>query len=236
MRAAIDWSYRQLTSDEQTLLGSLSVFAGGADLEAMTRVCAADLDAALLPALAGLVEKNLLDRVSSDGPPRYRLLETIREYAAERLDERADLAELRERHAAHYAALAINISRFDEGPDGLHWLGRAKTEADNLRATMDHLTRTGQAAAALQVATDMDALWWDGGVSSSRGTSACAPRSTGHRTTPTRARSVTWPASWDGGLATVSRVRLMCDSAQSSRTPAATSRSRHSPNRRSAWC
>jgi predicted ATPase/class 3 adenylate cyclase len=164
LRAAIGWSYRRLSGDEQTLLGSLAVFAGGADLEAMTQVCAADLDGPLVPALAGLVEKNLLDRVSSDGPPRYRLLETVREYAAERLDERADPAAVRERHAAHYAGLAVDISRFSEGPDGVHWLERAKTEADNLRATMDHLTQTGQDAAALQVATDMYALWWDGGL------------------------------------------------------------------------
>jgi predicted ATPase/class 3 adenylate cyclase len=159
LRAAIGWSYRRLSGDEQTLLGSLAVFAGGADLEAVTQVCAPDLRGSLLPALAALVEQNLLDRVSAVGSPRYRLLETIREYAA----ERADLAAVRERHAAHYAALAVDISRFSEGPDGVHWLERAKTEADNLRATMDHLTRTGQNTAALQVATDVSVLWWDGG-------------------------------------------------------------------------
>jgi predicted ATPase/class 3 adenylate cyclase len=163
LRAAIDWSYRRLSGDEQTLLGSLAVFAGGGDLDAVTRVCAPDLRGPLLPALAGLVEKNLLDRVSADGSPRYRLLETIREYAAERLDERADLATVRELHSAHFAALAVDISRFSEGTDGVHWLERAKTEADNLRATMEHLTRTGQDSAALQVATDVSALWWDGG-------------------------------------------------------------------------
>lgn len=69
-RAAIDWRYRRLTPDEQTLMGSLAVFAGGEDLDAVTRVCAPDLRGPLLPALAGLVEKNLLDRVSAGGSPR----------------------------------------------------------------------------------------------------------------------------------------------------------------------
>jgi len=139
LRATMDWSYRLLDDDTRRLLDGLSVFAGGFDLDAATAVCLAGDDAATLELLDRLVESSLVAVEQRQGRSRYRLLETIRVYAAERLEAAGAAEELRRRHAEHFLEVAErsrpNLVRFD-------WrrqresLARLDAERDNLHAAM----------------------------------------------------------------------------------------------------
>ena len=133
LRATLDWSYELLDGDEQRLLASLAVFSGGATLEAAQAVCGADL-----AGLSSLVDKSLLRREEpSDAEPRYRLLETIREYAVERLQQRPDAEELRRRHAEHFRAEAERAAaELRAGQPSSEVYARLETDLDNLRAAL----------------------------------------------------------------------------------------------------
>jgi predicted ATPase len=132
LRATIEWSHDLLDEDEKRLFARLAVFRGGCTLDAAAQVAEADLDV-----LESLVDKSLL-RYSGE---RFWMLETIREYAAEQLDE----AELPRRHAAYYLALAEDAHpHMLRGPKPL--LDRLEAEHDNLRAALDYFAegRTGE--------------------------------------------------------------------------------------------
>ena len=107
LRAAIDWSYQLLDEDEQLLFRRLAVFAGGRTLEAIEAICDGDLGIDVLDGLASLIDKSLLHQEEGvEGEPRFVMLETIHEYARERLDETDEAAEIRLRHASCYRELA----------------------------------------------------------------------------------------------------------------------------------
>jgi predicted ATPase/class 3 adenylate cyclase len=128
LRATIAWSY-DLLSDEQRLFARMAVFRGGCTLETAEQVVDADLDA-----LQSLIDKSLL-RHSEE---RFWMLETIREYAHELLEQGSEGGAMRDRHADHYLALGelAYRERFDRG---LTWVRRLEAEHDNLRAALDHL-------------------------------------------------------------------------------------------------
>jgi predicted ATPase/DNA-binding SARP family transcriptional activator len=127
LRATIAWSYDLLTPNEQHVFARLSVFAGGCTLEAAEDVCETDLDT-----LAALVDKSLLRR---DGD-RYSLLETIAEYARERLEQAGDLGKLRARHADHYLRLARSVQALIRSPQAAALLDRLERDHENLRAAL----------------------------------------------------------------------------------------------------
>jgi non-specific serine/threonine protein kinase len=140
--AAIEWSYDQLTPGEQRLLRLVSVFSGGWTFDVLSRVHGAADEFELLDALARLVDKSLVivDRRDA-GEARYSLLETVRQYALNRLKDRGELAQGRERHAAEFLALA------ECGYEGRlteedRWSAVFETEHDNLRAALDLLRAT----------------------------------------------------------------------------------------------
>jgi len=138
LRAAIDWSYELLTEPEQRLLARLAVFTGGCTLDAVEAVCAGDPIEAdeVLELLANLVARSLV--VADAGTDtRYRLLETIRQYAEERLAQADETDTLRLRHAEHYAAFASEVQRNIFGPQQIEWGARLAREHDNLLAAMD---------------------------------------------------------------------------------------------------
>jgi predicted ATPase len=148
LRATIAWSYELLTEKEQETFARLAVFAGGCKLEAAEEICGADVDA-----IASLVDKSLLRRTGD----RYWMLQTIREYARELLEEGGDGDAVRDRHAEHYLALAELAfeERFD--PDAA-WVRRLDAERDNLRAALDHLEDRA-AARYLQLAGALGPYW-----------------------------------------------------------------------------
>lgn len=138
LRALVDWSYELLQPPEQTLLQRLGVFAGGFDLTAAEAVCGVDpidpLD--VVDLVDSLVEKSLVmpDR-GADGT-RYRMLETLREYAREKLDASGDAAAIAARHCEHFWALARQVRDGLQGPQQPEWARRGEADLDNLRAAI----------------------------------------------------------------------------------------------------
>jgi predicted ATPase/class 3 adenylate cyclase/DNA-binding CsgD family transcriptional regulator len=140
LRALIDWSYDLLSSEERTVLDRLSVFAGGWTLEAAEAVTSgADVaEWQVLDLLAALVGKSLVQAEIIHGSTRYRLLETVRHYAAERLALRGgtDLRDVRVAHRDHYLAVVESAARALPGQDEARWLDRVEVEFDNIRAAL----------------------------------------------------------------------------------------------------
>jgi predicted ATPase/DNA-binding CsgD family transcriptional regulator len=134
LRATMDWSYGLLTPEEQTLLGSLSVFAGGFTLGAVEAVYAGERAEEVLDLLASLVDKSLVIVEEQDGEARYRLLETVRQYGREKLQESGEEELFRRRHAEYYLALAEKPEP-DLREQGA-WLLRLGAEFDNFRAAL----------------------------------------------------------------------------------------------------
>ncbi len=131
LRATIDWSHQLLDDREQRVFRALSIFAGGCSFEAAEYVAGADPDT-----LQSLLDKSLLRRRDSTVGARYWMLETIREYAAERLGE-ADVSVVRQRHAEHVALLVSEADpHLRHGPDQQGWIERVALDYDNVRAAM----------------------------------------------------------------------------------------------------
>ena len=148
LRATIEWSYDLLSDDEKQLFARLSVFAGGCTLEAAEQVCDADLDT-----LQSLVEKSLVRFTSG----RYWMLETIREYAAERLADSADDC-LWRRYARWYCALAARLRSGVDAGD-VEATTRLSLEHDNLRQALDLLVHAGDQDAAADLIWSLWLFW-----------------------------------------------------------------------------
>jgi predicted ATPase/class 3 adenylate cyclase len=139
LRATVEWSYSLLGERERTIFDRLGVFAGSFDADAATAVAGDDALAAwdVRDGLADLVAKSMI--VLDDGPDastRFRLLETLRQYALERLDDTGHTEHYRRSHAEHYATFAEGAGHGLEGPDEAAWVGRFDAERDNLRAAV----------------------------------------------------------------------------------------------------
>ncbi len=160
LRAALGWSYAALTHDQRRLLDHMSVFVSGARLEVVEAVT--DLGDGTLALLGELVGKNLVTRVGPPDLPRYRLLETIREYAREQLAARPDEeTAVRDRHAACFRALAETAARSARTPRGDEFAIRLDEEQDEIRSALDHLMRAGALLDRLVLLVDCLPLWWD---------------------------------------------------------------------------
>ncbi|MCC6628694.1 MAG: hypothetical protein IT340_14990, partial [Chloroflexi bacterium] len=163
LRATIDWSHDLLTEPERVLFRRLAVFAGGWTLEAAEAVCAGDgvAVAAVLDGLARLVDQSLVQVDAGGGEQaRYRLLETVRQYAGERLAASGEAAAVRERHAAWCLALAERAEPALHGPDVARWLACLETEHDNLRAALEwYLTTPAGGEAGLRLAGALGWFW-----------------------------------------------------------------------------
>jgi predicted ATPase/class 3 adenylate cyclase/Tfp pilus assembly protein PilF len=134
LRALMDWSYDLLSDPEQCMLRELSVFSGGFSLEAVEQVSSADYDA--LDLLVSLVDKSLVVFEEPAGVGRYRLLETVRQYAAEKLSQDASAAGIGDRHVTFFLELAEAALPHLAGPDAAVWLDRLEMEQDNLRGAL----------------------------------------------------------------------------------------------------
>jgi predicted ATPase/class 3 adenylate cyclase len=134
LRAAIDWSYELLTGEERALLDWLSVCVGGFDLDAVAAIAAGigadEFEAYEL--LGSLVAKSLVERAERDGVTRYRVLEMIRQYAAEHLDSAEAAGDARDHHARHYLALAGSLFHDARGEHDYEALERLDTETPNI--------------------------------------------------------------------------------------------------------
>jgi predicted ATPase/class 3 adenylate cyclase len=162
LRGAIAWSYDLLEPGAQRLLDRMSVFAGGTDLAAAEAVCgpAAEVDGEVLDGLLALADQSLA-RVDEtvDGEPRFRLLVTIREFAAEHLQERGETNAVRERHATWFRNLAEEAAEHLAGVDQRRWLDRLEVDHDDIRAVLDHSVARGDGATAIPLAFAMWRFW-----------------------------------------------------------------------------
>jgi predicted ATPase/DNA-binding SARP family transcriptional activator len=147
VRDTVAWSYDLLGEDEQELFARLAVFAGGFTLESAVAVTDASLDG-----VGTLVDDSLLERF--DG--RFRMLETIRVYALERLESGSDADAIRRRHAEHFLKLAES----DPVPNQASWLATLDAERDNLRSALDWCRDDGEPALGLRLAASLWEFWW----------------------------------------------------------------------------
>ncbi|GAB1509176.1 BTAD domain-containing putative transcriptional regulator [Actinophytocola sp. KF-1] len=164
LRAVIDWSWALLTDAERTVLRRLSVFAGGASLDAAEHVCAGDTVESweVLELLTALTEKSLVVAEGGDAP-RYRMLGTIKEYAAQQLAEAGEADLTRRAHLAHVTALAETAEPHLRRAEQLTWLAALAAEHDNISAAMRGAPAAGDAAGAMRLAAAAGWYWWLGG-------------------------------------------------------------------------
>jgi predicted ATPase len=155
LRATIEWSFDLLSDEEQHLFARLGVFAGGCTYEAAEEIADADPDT-----LQSLLDKSLLRKRDSKAGPRYWMLETIREYAVDKLEASGEAEELRHRHAELFLDLA------EEGTFVMMdatWADRLDAEVDNVRTALDHAAATGQSQRVLRSVASLRDFWFTRG-------------------------------------------------------------------------
>jgi len=159
LAATLDWSYALLSGYEQKVLQGLSVFAGGATLEAVQSVCAEVGE--VLDTLSRLVDKSLVTVVRPErGETRYNLLETIRQYALKKLAESGMLEEARNHHLNYFLQWAENAEPNLTGSAQVEWLDRYEVEHDNLRAALEWCNAdAGRAMSGLRLAAACGRFW-----------------------------------------------------------------------------
>ncbi|NUW37879.1 AAA family ATPase [Nonomuraea sp. SMC257] len=165
LRALIDWSHGLCTDEERLLWSRLSIFAGSLDLEAAEAVCGGDGIAAddVVDLLSSLVDKSILISEHDGESVRYRILETIRDYGRERLEESGQAAALRRRHRDHYRRLASETRARISSPEQVSWLARLGADHANLRLALEYChTEPGQARTGLAMAADLMYHWVNG--------------------------------------------------------------------------
>ncbi|WP_433150769.1 BTAD domain-containing putative transcriptional regulator [Actinomadura nitritigenes] len=162
LRAVVEWSWDLLDEPERALCRRLAAFPGGATLEAAEQVCAGPgLDrAAVLDALAALVDKSLVTVAGTDGEPRYRMLETIRAYGMERLAEAGEEQAVRRAHADRLVRLAEEAEPHLYRAEQLEWLRRLTAEHDNISAALRWTISTGDAATAVRFCAALGWYWF----------------------------------------------------------------------------
>ncbi|MBN1484886.1 MAG: tetratricopeptide repeat protein [Chloroflexia bacterium] len=162
LRGAIDWSYELLAEAEQRLFARLAVFVGGCTIEAAEALCNAggDLETDVVDGLLALVDQSVLRRgESEDGEPYFTMLETIREYAHERLAQSGEENELWRRYAHYYLALVERAIPELFGPRQMYWVARLEQEHDNLRAALAWALEQEEPELALRLSGQLGKFW-----------------------------------------------------------------------------
>ena len=166
LRAALDWSHDLLDASEQRVFRRLAVFAGGWTVDAAEQVCAeGDAEAwEVLDVLERLAERSLVHvERDADGRARHRLLETVREYALERLDASEEADAQRAVHTAHFVALAeASVGRLS-GPEAPVWLDRLSADHENLRVATSRAVEAGDAETAWRLVGALREFWFTRG-------------------------------------------------------------------------
>ena len=164
LRAVVDWSWELLTGAERMVLRRLSVFSGGASLDAAEQVCSGDAveQPEVLELLIALTEKSLL-LIEGDSAPRYRMLDTIKEYARDRLAESGESELARRRHLGYFTELAETAEPHLRRAEQLEWLAALEAEHDNIASAMRGALTAGEAHGAMGLAAGAGWYWWLGG-------------------------------------------------------------------------
>ena len=164
LRAVVDWSWELLTDAERMVLRRLAVFSGGASLDAAEQVCAGDSveQGEVLELLTALTEKSLL-LTEGDSAPRYRMLDTIKEYARDRLAEAGESDLARHAHLAYFTGLAETADPHLRRAEQLEWLATLEVEHDNIAVALRGALAAGEAHGAMRLAAAAGWYWWLGG-------------------------------------------------------------------------
>ena len=171
LRALIDWSYDLLNTGEQALLRRVAVFAGGWTLEAAEAVCAGEIidKDSVFDLLTCLVDKSLIVTEQRERATRYRLLETVREYARDRLRASGEEDICQRRHLAFFTEMAEEAEPHLSDADQPAWLERLEIEHDNLRSALTWCTAAdGDVSLGLRIAGALYRFWWRGHFSEGR--------------------------------------------------------------------
>lgn len=162
LRGAIKWSYDLLDATEQHLFARLGVFVGGCTLDAAEAICNVRGDLPpVLDSIASLVDKNLLRQESgTNGESRFTMLETIREYALERLEESGEAPAIRRYHAEFFLAIIVAADLEAKGTSQGDWLNQFEAEHDNLRAALTWAIEQGEGQFALQIVGGLWRFWY----------------------------------------------------------------------------
>jgi predicted ATPase/DNA-binding CsgD family transcriptional regulator len=169
LRACIEWSFELCSGAEQRLWTRLSVFAGGFELDAVASICAGDdLGEADVPDLLGaLVDKSILIRDQTATVVRFRMLETLCHFGAERLKDSGEQPKRRRRHRDWYEQLVVRAHADWLGPRQAHWLQRLDRERPDIRASLEFsLREPGESISALRISADLHAYWIIRGLTS----------------------------------------------------------------------
>jgi len=162
LRATLDWSHDLLSDEERAFFSRLSVFAGGWTLEAAEAVCSGDgiEREDVLDLLGGLVDKSMVVAgASTGGAVRYRMLEPIRQYATEKLEEGAECEEVRCWHAEYFLSMAEEAEPRLRGPEEAAWLDRLEADHDNLRTALSWTLGGGAPELGLRLAAALSWFW-----------------------------------------------------------------------------
>lgn len=162
LREAIRWSHDLLGPAAQQAFRRLAVFHGGATLDAVEMVVGGEAGsgAPVLDPLASLVDNSLLlHDPQPDGESRFRMLDTIREFAREQLEASSEGGAVRARHAQYYSALAQTAEKALAGPEQATWLERLEREHDNFRAALHYAAESGEPQAGLALAAALGRFW-----------------------------------------------------------------------------
>ena len=162
MRSTLDWSYELLSEPERVIFRRLAVFAGGFTLESAEEACAFGGigSGELLELLARLAEQSLVTVGPDTGGTRYGMLEPVRQYALERLEESGEGDAARERHAEHFVALVERARPVFLGAEHPLWLGRLEQEHDNLREALRWAREAGDVRSGLRLVGALSWFWW----------------------------------------------------------------------------
>ena len=162
LRATIAWSHDLLPPDEQALFRRLSVFTGSGSIDAAEQMdaIASDLDIDVLDGIEALIDQSLLRRLTGpDDEPRFGMLETLREFAQERLEQAGETGAMQQALAAWYVRLTDDVEDGLRGPGQAAWLRRLDTEHDNLRAVLGHALTTDDTTLALRLTRRLWPFW-----------------------------------------------------------------------------
>jgi predicted ATPase len=162
LRATIEWSFALLDDGEQLLFARLAVFSGSRTLEAIEAICDAegDLPVEAFDGISSLLDKSLLRQEEGPGgEPRFVMLETVHEYARERLQASGEAEEIKRLHAAYFLTLAEEAYPELRGPHQLEWLERLEAEHDNMRAALSWALERKEVEVALRMGGALCFFW-----------------------------------------------------------------------------
>ncbi|WP_460661110.1 AfsR/SARP family transcriptional regulator [Kribbella swartbergensis] len=161
LRAVVEWSWELLDPDEQAVARRLSLFSGGATLEAAEQVCSDDdlPSESVLGVLASLVDKSLVEAAADDRSVRYRMLETVRAYGAEQLKAAGEHERFRQAHTAYFSRLLRQARPKLRSAEQIHWIARLNADNENLLDALRTAIDSGSAGTAVELVAALGEYW-----------------------------------------------------------------------------